>query len=120
MNLIKVHMLNRPAKILLKNSLILLVFWVSVSFTEKLAFLGHIWTCFSLKGTSCTSTLQPRDASHLSSDQNTVLRVCGHGWFPISPAGVGHRGVIAPVKQPLCPYVIQSNPEFIIGRCSHS
>lgn len=36
----------------------------------------------------------------------------------MSPAGVAHDGVIAPVKQSLCADVVEPNPELISGRCS--
>lgn len=56
-------------------------------------------------------------STYLSCDQYTVFCISGHGRFSKSPASKADRGVITPVKQPLCPDVVKSDPKFIIRCC---
>lgn len=56
---------------------------------------------------------------YLSPDENTVLCVRKDGRFTKLPAGEGDSRVVNPVKQPLCLFIIQSNPKLISGCCKH-
>lgn len=58
-------------------------------------------------------------AAYLSSQKDTVF-ACRLQRFPKFPAGEGDGGVVAPLEQPLCASVVQSDPELVAGRCTQS